>query len=306
MNIPDGIAERLTRSWELVKISGGVLMQDKELLLFPVVSAIAGVLLFTGLVIPGALAMKWTVVTTPGSWHAHADGGGLMLGGAMLWYFSTAFVATFMNAALVACVRKRLAGGDPTIGYGLAEAGKRTGPILGWSLLTTSVGILLRFMALAVRKRGGVLGLIGQILIGLIGFAWTIGTMFVVPVMIVEGTGVFGSFKRSIELLRRTWGEQLVMNTSIGLVFTYLHGAVIGLVAVAALVLRSVTSIPMWPVIAAGCVAVTLLFVVQATLTGIFNTVLYGFATGETIPDEFAEIAPQFLTTPLGSGLNAA
>ena len=30
--------ERLSRSWQLVKVSGTVLMQDKELLVFPMVS----------------------------------------------------------------------------------------------------------------------------------------------------------------------------------------------------------------------------------------------------------------------------
>jgi hypothetical protein len=33
--------ERFSRSWQLVKASGSVLMQDKELLLFPLLSAIA-------------------------------------------------------------------------------------------------------------------------------------------------------------------------------------------------------------------------------------------------------------------------
>jgi len=293
------LADRFRQSWEVVKVSWTVLLQDKELLAFPILSSIAGILLFIGLAIPGmAVVANWTVANPDGSTVIHGEGGDFVLGGMILWYFSTAFVATFMNAALVACVRKRLAGGDPTLGYGLTEAARRIVPILGWSLLTTSVGILLRLMASGAKERGGLLGFIGQVVVGLIGFAWTIATMFVVPVMIIEGSGVFASFKRSAELLRRTWGEQLILNASVGFVFTYLYGAVAGLVTFVVFLRLFVIPFAIWPVVVAAGLFVAIAFVLQFTLTGIFNTVLYTFATGEKVPGRFGEIAPLTLTAP--------
>ena len=43
---------RFSRSWELIKASGAVLRQDKELLLFPFFSAIATLLVSASFIVP--------------------------------------------------------------------------------------------------------------------------------------------------------------------------------------------------------------------------------------------------------------
>src|SRR5262249_28595307 len=137
--------------------------------------------------------------------------------GFVLWYFVCAFVAIFMNAALVACVRKRLAGGDPTVGYGLKEAFKKIVPIILWSLLTTTVGLLLRALSNSAGRRGGIIGIVGKIIAGILGFAWAILTMFVIPVIMTENLGVVDSLKKSGQLLKKTWGEQLIMTVGVSI-----------------------------------------------------------------------------------------
>ena len=44
--------ERFSRSWQLVKASGSVLMQDKELLLFPLISSVAAFIVLMCFALP--------------------------------------------------------------------------------------------------------------------------------------------------------------------------------------------------------------------------------------------------------------
>src|SRR6185437_8830886 len=116
-----------------------------------------------------------------------------------VFYFLDYFVIIFFNSALVACVLKQIDGVQPTLGYGLAVARQRLPQILGWALLTSTVGILLRLLEEKV---------------GLLGMAWSVTSFLVVPVLVAEDTGPIESYKRSVEMLRRTWGEQIIGNVS--------------------------------------------------------------------------------------------
>ena len=55
----------------------------------------------------------------------------------------------------------------------------------------------------------------------------------VVPVVVAERKGPFGALKGSTELLRQTWGEQLVGNFSFGMMFGLLSLPAFGLIIVA-------------------------------------------------------------------------
>ena len=68
----------------------------------------------------------------------------------------------------------------------------------------------------------------------IIGFAWSVATFLVVPVLVVEKVGPLDAIKRSASLLRKTWGEQLVGNFGIGLVFGLLVLLVVLLLGVGA------------------------------------------------------------------------
>ena len=195
---------RISRSWQLVKASWAVLRADKELLLFPVASGIASfavvVVLFLGWVGSGGLD--------------RLDGDGVGLVDLILlyvFYFITSSVVIFFNSALIAAANIRLDGGDPTLSDGFRIAFSHLPAILGWAAIAATVGLILQ----ALRERGGALGFVVS-LIG--GMAWGLITYLVVPILVVEGIGPVDAIKRSASLLRKTWGEQIVGNFSIGLV----------------------------------------------------------------------------------------
>jgi serine/threonine protein kinase len=116
------------------------------------------------------------------------------------FYLATSFVIVFFNTALISCALIRFDGGNPTLGDGLSAAVARLPQILGWALLSATVGTILK----QVEER---VPLVGKFVIGLVGMAWAILTFMVVPILAAEGLGPIAAVKRSTSLLRKTWGE---------------------------------------------------------------------------------------------------
>lgn len=263
---------KFARSWELVKASAAVLRSDKELLVFPLVSAVATTLVALTFILP-----------LVGSGSLHQFHRGEPLPGPMyiwmfLFYLSQYIVIFFFNTALVGAAMIRLDGGDPTLSDGLRIARSKIVPILGYALISATVGMILR----SLEQRAGFLG---RIVIGLIGAAWTVATSMVVPVLVTQDVGPIDAIKQSVELLRRNWGENLIGNAGIGVVF----GAITAVVMFVGFGLAIVGARNM-PAVAIGIGGLTLVAVlglslVQAALAGIYSAALYRFAsTGETPP----------------------
>ncbi|MFO7692129.1 MAG: DUF6159 family protein, partial [Vicinamibacterales bacterium] len=199
--------EKLSTSWELVKASAAVLSADKELLLFPVISTVLSILVVVTFAVPAVLAGVFA--------SGVADGAGLPAAGyagVLLFYVVQYFVIFFCNTALVGAALIRLRGGDPTVADGFRIAASRIQPILGYALIAATVGMVLR----AISERSG---LLGRLVVGLLGFAWNLATFLVVPVLVVEDVGPIEAIQRSASYLKRTWGEQIVGNLGMGLVF---------------------------------------------------------------------------------------
>ena len=191
--------DKISRSWHLVKASAGVLRSDKELLLFPVISGIATLLVAATFMVP-VLGLRLL------------EGGDIgPLGFVMLFlfYVTQYFVIFFFNTALVGAAMVRLEGGDPTVADGLRIARGKLGAILGYAAIAATVGLLLK----AASERAGAFG---KILIGLLGMAWTVGTFLVVPILVTRDVGPIDAVKESMTLLKRTWGENVAGNVGIG------------------------------------------------------------------------------------------
>lgn len=259
--------DRFKRSWQLVKSSWSVLRADKELMLFPVAS---GITLFIAMLLVGLVWM-----TSGGLDRLGDDGIGIIdLVFLYVFYFVVSTVGVFFNSALIAAANIRLDGGDPSLSDGFRIALSHLPAILGWAAIAASVGLILQ----AIRERAGALGAI----VSLIGtMAWGLITFLVVPILVVEGVGPIEAIKRSAGLLRKTWGEQIVGNFSIGLVTGLIFIAVMLGGGAIAFLLFNVSDI-------LGILAFVLLVLVLvivgligSTLSGIFNIALYRYASGK-------------------------
>ena len=183
------------RSWELAKDSFRVLRSDKELLLFPLLSFVVLVIVSISFFVPfmavGGVTSAQNGQTNIASYVV-----------AFLFYVVSYTVTFFFQTALVGAAMIRLDGGDPTLGDGFRIAFARLPKIIGYAIIAATVGMILRFIS----ERAGILG---QIVGGVLGFAWTIATFLVVPVLVAENVGPIDAVKRSTALLKQTWGERM-------------------------------------------------------------------------------------------------
>jgi hypothetical protein len=257
--------ERISRSWTLVKASWRVLRADKELMVFPVVSTILTLVVLAVFAIPVLLS------NAPERWENEQwNLFDLVL--AAVFYLISSSVIIFCNAALVGAADIRLKGGDPTVRDGFRIAFAHLPAIIGWSLITATVGLALRVLA----ERGGLVGAIGA-MIG--GIAWALITFLVVPILVIDGVGPMEAIRRSGGLLRRTWGEQIVGNASVGLIFGLLAVA-IAIVGAGLTVGLLASALPLAIVIGVvTVVALVAVALVAGTLSGIFTVALYRYAT---------------------------
>ena len=266
---------KFARSWALAKASLEVLRSDKELLVFPLVSAIAVVLVAASFILPMfGLGL-----------FEQLEGSEGVPAGFYLWMFAfylvQYFVMFFFNTALVGAAMIRLDGGDPTVVDGLRIAGGKWLQILGYAAIAATVGMILR----ALEQRAGFLG---RIVIGLIGVAWTVATFLTVPVLVVRDVGPVEAIKESATLLKSTWGENLIGNGGIGLALGLVN---VGVVLLAVAVIGALASQGLVTLgIAVGVVAVLVvlaLALVQSALSGIYSAALYRFAVQGDAPVGF-------------------
>lgn len=275
----NGPMDVLSRSLALFRSSWAVLRQDKELLLLPVISAITAMVCvapFFGLVVLSSLPAGST--PTPGQ---ELSIGPLAYVFMFVAYLIGSYVTIFFQAALLLAANERLDGGSPTLGWALSAAASNAGRILPWAVVSATVSVVLQ----AIQERSG---LIGRIVVGLVGMAWTLVTFLVLPTLVIEQVGVREAFTRSAGAFKRTWGENVVVNGGLGLVMGLITLVVIALTAPVLILGMSSASLPVTIVgivlMGVGAISVS---VFGAALSGVFRTVLYRFAVLGEAPSGF-------------------
>ncbi len=274
------MSDRISRSWQLVKASWGILSQDRELLLFPFLSMIgvimAGILFAIPFFASGILQMVAERNEQP-------TGGVVLLNLILLFlfYFVTYTIIIFSNTAIVGAAMMRMRGENPTVSDGFRIASERLGKIFGYAAISATVGMILNSIRGSSRGSKNIaVAIAGAILGGLLEFAWNLVTFLVIPVLVVENIGVVDAMKRSVELLRKTWGEQIVGTFSIGLIFFFVALAVIVpgvLLIMVAAGLKSTFLVVLFVV--ALILALGLLGLISGAVNSIFRAALYSYVT---------------------------
>jgi hypothetical protein len=257
------------RSLELVKASWRILMEDKKLLAFPIMSGFFTLLVIATFVIPlifsnGAYSLATNSVT------------GIVL--LFLFYLVSYFVVIFFNVGLISCVHAKLNGKDMTVSEGLSAAGRHIGSIVAWAVVAATVGLILHM----IEDRAGFLG---QIAASIVGGVWSLVTLFVVPVLAFEDKGVFSAMKESLDLFKKTWGESVVGTISITLIFAAI--GIVGLLLLIGTLFIGNTTL-FFVALALFIVLVAVLAILASAMQGIFTVALYTYAKTGSAPGIFA------------------
>ncbi len=277
------IENTLKRSWEITKLTFHVMKEDKELILYPVLAGFFSLLLILSLAVPTIIISLLEQTGAP-------------LFGIMEYflmfiiYFGLAFIATFFNTCVVYTAKKRFSGGNATPSETFKFAMSKIHLIAMWSVLTATVGLLLMALENMARRAKGVGGILLHILRGILSVSWSIITIFVVPAMVYNDLTPIDAIKKSIEVLKKTWGESLVRYLGLGTVQTLITLAVL-----IPLLLITVGSFLSGMFILAGImvlviiVYVALVSIVFSLANSIFNTALFEYASTGKVPKQYTK-----------------
>ncbi len=281
---------KMKASWILFKESWRYLKADKEMVWIPLITSAINLALF------GVLIALFVLAVLGGDFSLSSEGESsspIELLFMFLCYILAAFTLVLSQGAITHTVYVRIHGGDATLGQALKSSFSNWSTFLVWSVITSTVGILLRMIA--ERSK-----LLGSIAVWILGTAWSVMTYFVVSAIMIDKESAFGSIKKSGQVFKATWGETLVSNFSLGLTFLILH--IVALLSLIGLIiLGNFVGLEALTFVVFGLYFVWLVIsvLVQSTLEAIIKTLLYVYATEETtLPNFNQELLEKMLSRP--------
>jgi hypothetical protein len=267
------VFDKISRSWSLAGQCWNVLKEDPALLMFPLLSSIVLLVLLGSFALPvyGLYHSLQPALAEGNTTHTSRL---LFYLTMYAFYFVSYAVMMFFNSALISVALKRLDGESASVGEGLQMALARLPAIFGYAVIAATAGTILR----AIEER---VGFIGRIVIAIIGAGWTIATAMTLPVLIEEDVGPVEAISRSLALLRRNWGENVIGNTgiSLGVAVVAIPVSVLSLLLVFAAI-STRASATIFLAVALFMLTIIALGLVSTTLHSIYTAALYRFATG--------------------------
>jgi hypothetical protein len=273
--------DRIGRGWGIAKASWAVVKLHPKLLLLPIFSGIAFMLLMAAIGLSVFAGAKSDYIR-----HLMDNvqsGDPVVYALLFAFYFACTFIIVFFNAALIFCALQSFAGKEPSLRAGLATAAGRLPQILAWTFVAATVGLILNALQSFLKDK---LGFLGALLGGIAEVAWAVVTYFVVPVVVVDGVGPIEAVKRSSAILRRTWGEAIGGEGGLGLISVLFFLPVVLLFGV-----LGTAGIGVWasPPVAVALIAIVAVYVLAlvvifTALGTIFRTGTYIYATTGQAP----------------------
>lgn len=248
---------RIRRGWALTKKSWAVLRDHRELIRFPLYGAAATIVCAIIVVGPGLFLI---------------DDGRVAIGGplAVIGFYLLALIGFYFSVGLAAAADMIFHGREATVGDGLAVARERFSQIAGWAAISTIVGLVLS----ALENQGAA----GQIVSRLLAVGWSLITFLAAPVIALEGTGPIETLKRSSNLFRSRWGQQVTGNIAIGGA-VFLFGILPSiLLVVAGVLIWTSTSFVGALLVVVGVIGFAVSALISSALGGIFGVALYRYA----------------------------
>lgn len=188
---------KISRGWRLTQVAWKLIREDPTMLAL----ALAGIFFGT--------TFSLLFVYLGGFFSAaHHSGVRLTLLAFVALYLAT-LASVFFNVALACAASAAFDGEQMDAREAIRMAWGKRRRIALWSLISALVGTLIA--ELANRLPGG-----ARLLARFVGAAWGLATIFVIPILAMEGVGAPEALKRSVRLFKRRWGEDISGQVSIG------------------------------------------------------------------------------------------
>lgn len=280
--------KRYGKSWRLVESSLDFMLSYTDLLLYPIISMVMAavglvlmalsVLLWTGFDITFLFEMPWmqrTLLT-------------------FVFYVMSYCIGIYCNTALIATALQLMQGQPPDMRAAWRVANRRLPAIFGYAVMMATLGMLLRLL---LRPTGSLGKLIAPVVeksaaFIFIGLAWQAIPYFVVPVLLQENATPWRALQRSSGLVKGRWGEDVVVNAGVWVIFALplLLMLLLGIPAIGWAITtghEATVIITVYVVI----MLVLLTWLLKMTMDGIFSAVAYRYVADQAIDPHFDEDA---------------
>lgn len=277
--VKGSLLSRIKTGWLILKQSVKVLNGNKYLLRYLAMTYLWVVILTIGFV---ALFLGFReIIYDPNS----IDPGSSLslLGFALVFvnYVVIYFVINFYAAALAANMLQIFLGRNEPFSAFTKLAWSKAPTIFLFSLIQATVGIILEFIVERIR-------FIGWFLSWLLGTMWSLGTLFVLPIIVTSDASAPKAIKQSVNFFKATWGENITAKVTVNTPLALINIAVIAVFWPLFFVVMMTGSL-------AGVLAVLIAFLfVQLTIAiigsfanSLLNVSLFYYATYHQVPPSF-------------------
>jgi hypothetical protein len=255
------------RGWRLTMASWAVIRRDPTMVSLALMGA--------GFALAGTAAIMLFSGYFDSPDHSS---GKLVLAGAIAIYPLT-FVSVFFNVALAAAASAHFDGHPIGVGEALGISFKRLGRIAQWSLLAAGVGLILERIASLIPGASWLAS-------WLLGAAWSLATIFAVPLLALEDRGPLDTAKESVRMIRHRWGEGITGLVSIG-AWTVFAAIPIGILFGIGLAVDRHDANLGAALIAIAIGGILLMSALSLATREVFTVALYRYAKGEEVPGAF-------------------
>lgn len=251
---------RMERGWRLTKIAWALIRRDPTMVSIALIGAGCG--------LAGAAAMLYFSGYLSSPTHSR---GNVALA-AIIGLYPMTFLSVFFNVALAGAATASFDGRPIGVREALGISWKRLGRIAQWSLLAAGVGLVLE--QIASRIPGA-----GRLASWLLGAAWSLATIFAVPLLALEGAGPLETAKESVHLIKGKWGEGITGLASIA-IWTVFVMIPVGILFGIGFSARDQDPTIGAALIAVGVGAVLLVSALSLATRQVFSVALYRYASG--------------------------
>lgn len=258
----------MARGWRLTKTAWKMIRRDPTMIWIALLGA--------GFGMGGAAAILYFSGYLDSPTNSR---GSVALAGIIALYPLT-FLSVFFNVALAGAAAASFDGRPIGVREALGISWRRVGRIAQWSLLAAGVGLVLE--QIASRIPGA-----GRLASWLLGAAWSLATIFAVPLLALEGAGPMETAKESVHLIRDKWGEGITGLVGIG-IWTALVMIPAGLLFGVGIGVRDADPTLGALLIAVAVGIIVLVSALSLATRQVFSVALYRYASGTPNTGDFA------------------
>ncbi|HVC58006.1 MAG TPA: DUF6159 family protein [Candidatus Acidoferrales bacterium] len=257
--------ENLKNGWRLGSEIRKLIMKDRVLFSYPILSALVSMVLAALIFIPlFVFAPGWSPVTVV-----------VIL---FVYYLLISFIGTYLLVAMLISFRAYAKGKPITIGESLSQTKEYALLIFEWAMFYSIIMMLLR----ALESRGR--GITTLIISAVASFAISMAILFVVPVIIDQKVGPIKAIEGSVKFIKDNFGA-----TFGGLIFSDLYSMMFilsgaALFLVGALLAAAVAALGI-VFIVAGLVLMVIGGLLSYMISNVFRLILYDYKLTGKLPD---------------------